>query len=643
MPMPLTRITAFEGKNQPSRDNADEFADWGDIWVAAEADGAEQHNVLAGQVNDMADAASDSQIAAAASQAAALASQNAAASSAATAATLAGAAMFNSSTTYTLGQAAISAVNFRTYRRRSAGSSATDPANDYPNWAPQPYSATLIIGTTTLDEGDYVFAGSYAATLPDLSTPKQLSLTLPSNLSAFSGSVTSADGWTVDLGFSAGITKKHVPMAFATPHGWWGSAPMTPPLNSTATPFAGNITGVSSSVALSASLHAYLLTDPSGTYVVGVDPTTGAVGGPASVNASWNGASFAFALTSTTMLVVSGNTARVVSFSGLNPTANTAQALSANVYECPVQLTATTFFLACNSATNDLVVLTVSGTSCSLGTAVSSGIIASTTNLLLAPVSATTVLLCYATSSSGSSSTTFRTASISGTTITMNATSITPGVNNPALNNTGVALYTINQGSSYIFTCSDNTTPTTGNWYGITVSGTAVTIGTISQQTNLLSNNYRRRNYIYRATSSGWAQLSNEFASVNSTTGLFKVTSGLMAISISGTTLTFGAAFTTGTPQAILVDVSTGANLYSIGTTSYSKLSISGTTITAAYTVANIPTFILSDTLTDKAVSYSANWYTWTLGATGTARVPISASKFATFVTNSMRIYGSFY
>jgi hypothetical protein len=55
-------------------------------------------------------------------------------SAAAVATSASGALMFNSGTSYTQGQAAISLVNFQTYRRKTAGASATDPANDPTNW-----------------------------------------------------------------------------------------------------------------------------------------------------------------------------------------------------------------------------------------------------------------------------------------------------------------------------------------------------------------------------------------------------------------------------------------------------------------------------------------------------------------------------
>jgi hypothetical protein len=59
---------------------------------------------------------------------------NQASQSATTAGLTANALMWNASTNYALGQNAISPTNFQTYRRRVAGTSATDPASDATNW-----------------------------------------------------------------------------------------------------------------------------------------------------------------------------------------------------------------------------------------------------------------------------------------------------------------------------------------------------------------------------------------------------------------------------------------------------------------------------------------------------------------------------
>ncbi|WP_290906234.1 hypothetical protein [Aquabacterium sp.] len=70
------------------------------------------------------------------SEANAAASAANAAASAAAAQAVAGAIAFNAATNYAQYQAAISTVNLLTYRRKTAGISATDPSADAANWAP---------------------------------------------------------------------------------------------------------------------------------------------------------------------------------------------------------------------------------------------------------------------------------------------------------------------------------------------------------------------------------------------------------------------------------------------------------------------------------------------------------------------------
>jgi hypothetical protein len=103
---------------------------------------------LFGTLSDWWSAAGD---AAHANATAAEASATASAASAATASVTASAAMFNGATSYAQGQAAISATNFQTYRRNTAGTSATDPASDAANWTLVPLVKTVegvnIVGT----------------------------------------------------------------------------------------------------------------------------------------------------------------------------------------------------------------------------------------------------------------------------------------------------------------------------------------------------------------------------------------------------------------------------------------------------------------------------------------------------------------
>jgi hypothetical protein len=127
MSFPLTPITAFDGLTVPSRADPQNYAERGDAWNGAFQSFTDQANVLAGQVNTMAISAEDD-----ANRAAASATTATSAAGVATSAS--GAVAFNAATNYAAGQGAISNVNQQAYRRKTAGVSATDPANDPTNW-----------------------------------------------------------------------------------------------------------------------------------------------------------------------------------------------------------------------------------------------------------------------------------------------------------------------------------------------------------------------------------------------------------------------------------------------------------------------------------------------------------------------------
>lgn len=109
-------------------DRVDDFVTW--LTAAVAQFGAVATNVYNNAVD-----AFNSAVAASTSASNAQSSADSAALSASAAGSVANASMFNAATNYAAGQSAISAVNFRTYRRLSAGTSATDPANDPTNWA----------------------------------------------------------------------------------------------------------------------------------------------------------------------------------------------------------------------------------------------------------------------------------------------------------------------------------------------------------------------------------------------------------------------------------------------------------------------------------------------------------------------------
>lgn len=116
-----------------------------------------------------------------------------AAASASAATSVAGAALFSAATTYTQGQAAVSAVNYLTYRRTSAGSGATDPANDtggtWVNVGLPPVTIVDVSSDTTMVAG-MIYRATAACTLTLPASPARGdSVTVMKNSAAFTVTV----------------------------------------------------------------------------------------------------------------------------------------------------------------------------------------------------------------------------------------------------------------------------------------------------------------------------------------------------------------------------------------------------------------------------------------------------------------------
>lgn len=160
-PPPLDPLPPAPNVNSPST-----FSALADAFLAALLTFRTQLVALAANVYNNAVDAFNNAVSAAASAATASAA-------ASTASAGAGALPFNPSTSYTQGQGAISLVNFQTYRRRTAGTSATDPANDPTNWAVSLSSARLYsprannIQLTQADNGKIidVTSGTFTQTI----------------------------------------------------------------------------------------------------------------------------------------------------------------------------------------------------------------------------------------------------------------------------------------------------------------------------------------------------------------------------------------------------------------------------------------------------------------------------------------------
>lgn len=153
MPIDIV-ITELPVAPDPAADTPQAFSEKAAAMVLAQKNMPPQLNTFASQANALAvDVNAKSVAATSAAQIAAAAATDAASA--------AGVEAWVSGKSYPKNAATISQVNFQTYRRRAAGTTTVDPANDSTNWVmltgdgafiPQPVSASGLID---LSRGNY--------------------------------------------------------------------------------------------------------------------------------------------------------------------------------------------------------------------------------------------------------------------------------------------------------------------------------------------------------------------------------------------------------------------------------------------------------------------------------------------------------
>ena len=469
-------------------------------------------------------------------------------------------------------------------------------------------------------------SGSY--TLPDLSTITgdiKFGLVCPSNASAPPSSVATSDGWTISTGFSAGTEKSIMPTSIATAHGTWDSCTMTPPTLGTITGSAANT--VCGSANLDTNYDVVLFHDATNWYVAAINNSTGSCGAVATV-AAYNSENYAAiykdSTTSYVAFVQHAAAACTVRAGSVNTTTlaitqGSAQTTAKEFVDTPVKLAANVYLMALNQ-TNDLQAATISATTTvTLGTAVASGAHANGVGYLkIARSSNTEGFAAYLATGGGSNA-----RQLSCRVLTVAAGVITPetasGAGTNVSANAGLrCLVSYQEGTAYIACAQDGTTATTGNYYGMTASGTTATIGSISAKTNNLPSAFAAQTWIH--------QKKRPIKAYNTTTMAFgHLSAGPIAATISGSTLTWGSSGGPASTCDFVVDTTAGTSFYAIGASAFDKITISGTTISSSWQVSASPTLIISDTLTNAAASYSGTWYKWTLPTIGCA---ITATKF---------------
>ena len=469
--------------------------------------------------------------------------------------------------------------------------------------------APLAGGTLTDPYSHYTIAANASYTLPDITGTDSFGLIYPSNSTAVPTTVTTSDGWSVATGATAGALRIVPPLSTVTAHGIWGSGvSMTPPTLASIT-VSGN--GVLGTAQLDTNLVVVIHRTAGQVYAVAINTLTNTAGTPIAMMAYQNATGFGVWADSTTSFVVACNTAagnssfQAGSVSGTTISLGTAAVLSKDSINT-IKLN-NGLYVANTNQTTGLIALTVSGTTITAGTAVAAGAAANGVGYTyIARSSNTEFLLAVLATGGGANSRALSVCigSVSGTTITLNATSVGTNIEaNGGLN--VVAAY--DDGVSYIAVCQNGATGTSGDFYGISVSGTTATLGTVTTRTSDLPAAYDKSRYIYNP--------AKPLIKYNTTTMLFgHRTAGIYAVTISGTALTFGGFYSPyGAVVANFVTDFTGTNIYSIGSAAFDKLTVTGTTVSSSFQVAAVPSIVISDTLTDAAVNYGGTWYTWAL------------------------------
>ncbi len=505
--------------------------------------------------------------------------------------------------------------------------------------------APVAGGTLTRGNVTYAFIANASYTLPDFTGNSNFGLLAPSNAVSVPATVTTSDGWTLTTGMVAGTFRHIVPLSAATAHGTWGASLQTPPTISTITGSAPLT--VVATASLSASLMIVMYQNSSNYFAVAVNPTTGAVGTP--VTLGTYSATFTFTTTllvenSTTFVAVmnvgpSTASAYAGSVSGLTITLGSALALGSSMTDVAIRLAAGSYFFTLNDAyiTQNLKAATLSGTTFTSALGIAYGGSWAQSHARTMQVSATTVLVLYCVAASPTNLR-VRVATISGTTVTVAAVVDSATAVN-ADNSSSYMVYMLAQvGSTYLVCCKDSSVSTTGNWYGITVSGTTPTIGTVTPRTNNLYASASPADIICFPTFYAY-QIPKKQATYNSTTWIGgHLASGIQVVTISGTTLTFGTPSVL--PSATFaVDATTGTTVYGLTSSVFADFTISGTTVTLGtqVTVNAAPAAINSTTLNNKAVNYSGVWYTWN---TGTPQALVSPSTWLAASGNNLLIQG---
>lgn len=491
---------------------------------------------------------------------------------------------------------------------------------------------TKLIGGGTLSAKLNAVMDAGAYSIPDLTTLSSSYAILAPNGITPPQSYSLSDGWTLDMPTSA--NQILAPYPVPCKHGIWPGATYKPQVDATF-----NSAASIDSISLSSDLH--ILRTLADT-VVAFNSATNTFGTPVNHINTMTGKESGVRLhaVSATSFVVSGMAddggtvgpyAQAFTVAGTTITAGSAVLLGGTsdlqTYQPPVQLNNTTFvYFYARSGTFDVAAkaFTVSGTTITAGTGVAIGTysetaIAGALDITAAgKIDSSNLLVSYLTTGGGTDTSrafASRVLSVSGTTITLR-TAATSGGN---INREEIKTLIAFSGTSFGAVVGNSATGS-HNWFGITVSGTTTTIGTVQTRTTEDFESFTPSKTPYVVTGTNQAIM---YAFDDTTPGRGSYVFG---VTISNTTLTVGASL-------LILDplISSNFGNYDIGvpfkrdaetgtvvftkvrnvddTPQIGKLSISGATVSIDYLLPDA-TWIYSETLNSSSVNIGGTWYT---------------------------------
>lgn len=429
--------------------------------------------------------------------------------------------------------------------------------------------------------------------------------------------LTTSDGWSIQCINGQNLA---MPSSRFTAHGTWPLARAIPPFVDTPQASGGYPFPLNGFYPLSVSATQFLVGGFDGTgsapvVVYAVNPTTGAVGLAQTVVTGGNGSPSLMATTGANSFVMvylgpGGVDACAGTLSGLSITLGTPVAVGiSSESDRGISLSPSLHVVA--GGNGNLVAITASGTTVTVGAAVNAGNVSPRINAL----DSTRFLVCY---SDGAGRLCFRIGTVSGTTITLGAVTQTAD----ALNANEVLAFLAVDGGW--LAASRNGGTTESRWYGVTVSGSTISVSAVAVASGAPVHSIGLVASAWRLHGRDQRPWASEAKGARIGDGVvFQPTLGgnssrAYLVRLVGGAAVVGNNIDLGATGQFVTDWQTGSETFFVSTSAtqrFTRLEVVSGSLTASWQqIIDPPRIILSPTVNTAVVNYGGTWYAWGSG-----------------------------